>query len=331
MRWNMNVLYSWKCQAATVVVVLVAMLGPANASAEVVTLESLEDLALQNQARWEAMEARSAQAGADVDAARAGQEADVLDEHLGRRCSGFGYRASPNNRRSRSQCQGVTDGWRAHGVSPQHSLRRHDRHARTSLRWPNQGGDQGGRSLSSGGASKLRRIARDRACHGARVVPRLDRQPFGARARGNFRTRDEDSAGAHRSTGCRWGSSRLGPRYRTVRGASGRARRGGCARESGRCQASLGIRGGYRAASRCRARCASPGNRSEGFWFRRWVGGRGSRTSARRSASGGPDAPQGANARARGHRPDGACGHQRAGISDVSSGPQPRGAPVGRR
>ena len=70
----MNVLYSWKCQAATVVVVLVAMLGPANASAEVVTLESLEDLALQNQARWEAMEARSAQAGADVDAARAGKK-----------------------------------------------------------------------------------------------------------------------------------------------------------------------------------------------------------------------------------------------------------------
>ena len=73
MRWNMNVLCNWKCQAAAVVVVLAAMLTPAGASAEVVTLEELEELALQNQARWEAVEARSAQAGADVDAARAGK------------------------------------------------------------------------------------------------------------------------------------------------------------------------------------------------------------------------------------------------------------------
>ena len=69
----MNVLCSWKCQAAAVVVALAAMLTPAGASAEVVTLEELEELALQNQARWEAVEARSVQAGAEVDAARAGK------------------------------------------------------------------------------------------------------------------------------------------------------------------------------------------------------------------------------------------------------------------
>ena len=69
----MNVLCSWKCQAAAVVVTLAAMLTPAGASAEVVTLEELEELALQNQARWEAVEARSVQAGAEVDAASAGK------------------------------------------------------------------------------------------------------------------------------------------------------------------------------------------------------------------------------------------------------------------
>jgi len=73
MRWNMSVLCNWKCQAAAVVVVLAAMLTPAGVSAEVVTLEELEELALQNQARWEAVEARSSQAGADVNAARAGK------------------------------------------------------------------------------------------------------------------------------------------------------------------------------------------------------------------------------------------------------------------
>ena len=69
----MSVLCNWKCQAAAVVVALAAMLTPAGVSAEVVTLEELEELALQNQARWEAVEARSAQAGADVNAARAGK------------------------------------------------------------------------------------------------------------------------------------------------------------------------------------------------------------------------------------------------------------------
>ena len=69
----MNVVCNWKGLATTVVVVLAALLAPAGASAEVVTLEELEELALQNRARWDAVEARSVQAGADVDAARAGK------------------------------------------------------------------------------------------------------------------------------------------------------------------------------------------------------------------------------------------------------------------
>ena len=73
MRWKMNAVCNWKGQASTVVVVLAATLAPAAAAADVVTLQELEELALQNQARWEAADARSAQAGADVDAARAGK------------------------------------------------------------------------------------------------------------------------------------------------------------------------------------------------------------------------------------------------------------------
>ena len=69
----MNAVCNWKGQASTVVVVLAATLAPAAAAADVVTLQELEELALQNQARWEAADARSAQAGADVDAARAGK------------------------------------------------------------------------------------------------------------------------------------------------------------------------------------------------------------------------------------------------------------------
>jgi len=69
----MTAVCNWKGQASTVVVVLAATLAPAAAAAEVVTLHEVEELALQNQARWEAVEARSAQAGADVDAARAGK------------------------------------------------------------------------------------------------------------------------------------------------------------------------------------------------------------------------------------------------------------------
>ena len=72
MRWNMNVVCNWKSRA-TMVVALAAMLSPAGAAAEVVALQELEELALQNQAHWEAVEATAAQAGAEVDAARAGK------------------------------------------------------------------------------------------------------------------------------------------------------------------------------------------------------------------------------------------------------------------
>jgi outer membrane protein TolC len=69
----MNVVSNWKGRAATMVVAVAAMLSPAGAAAEVVTLQELEELALQNQAHWQAVEATTSQAGADVDAARAGK------------------------------------------------------------------------------------------------------------------------------------------------------------------------------------------------------------------------------------------------------------------
>lgn len=68
----MNTLYSWNGRAGALAVALLAQLAPAQVEAEVVTLEELEQLALQNQARWEAVEAASTQAAAEVDAARAG-------------------------------------------------------------------------------------------------------------------------------------------------------------------------------------------------------------------------------------------------------------------
>jgi len=69
----MNVVSKWKGRAATVVVAMAAMLSPVGAAAEVVTLQELEELALQNQAHWQAVEATTSQAGAEVDAARAGK------------------------------------------------------------------------------------------------------------------------------------------------------------------------------------------------------------------------------------------------------------------
>jgi outer membrane protein TolC len=69
----MNVVSNWKGRAATMVVAVAAMLSPAGAAAEVVTLQELEELALQNQAHWQAVEATTSQAGAEVDAARAGK------------------------------------------------------------------------------------------------------------------------------------------------------------------------------------------------------------------------------------------------------------------
>jgi outer membrane protein TolC len=67
----MKFVCNWK-DRATAVAVLIAVVAPAGAAAEVVTLEQLEEIALQNQARWEAVEAKSVQAGAEVDVARAG-------------------------------------------------------------------------------------------------------------------------------------------------------------------------------------------------------------------------------------------------------------------
>ena len=68
----MKVVCNWKGRATAMVVVLAATLAPEAAAAEVVTLQEVEDLALANQARWEAVEATAAQASAEVDAARAG-------------------------------------------------------------------------------------------------------------------------------------------------------------------------------------------------------------------------------------------------------------------
>ncbi len=67
----MNMVCNWKGRGAIAVVALAAMFAPVGASAEVVTLQKLEALSLQNQAHWEVVEANTAQAGAEVDAARA--------------------------------------------------------------------------------------------------------------------------------------------------------------------------------------------------------------------------------------------------------------------
>jgi outer membrane protein TolC len=69
----MNVVCDWKGQATAAVVVLLATLTPGVAAAEVVTLQELEAIALQNQERWEAVEASVARSGAETDAARAGR------------------------------------------------------------------------------------------------------------------------------------------------------------------------------------------------------------------------------------------------------------------
>ncbi|MGB8329430.1 MAG: TolC family protein [Polyangiales bacterium] len=69
----MTVGCDWKRQVRAIVVALATMLVPGVAAAEVVTLGELEELALQNQARWEAVEATSAQADAQLDVARSGK------------------------------------------------------------------------------------------------------------------------------------------------------------------------------------------------------------------------------------------------------------------
>jgi outer membrane protein TolC len=72
----MDLVCIWKGRLSATVVALgaiIAALAPTPASAEVVTLAELETLALENQANWEAIEAGAVQAGAEVDAARAGK------------------------------------------------------------------------------------------------------------------------------------------------------------------------------------------------------------------------------------------------------------------
>ncbi len=69
----MNAVCNWKVQTSTVVVVLAATLAPGAAAAEVVTLQELEELALQNQARWESIDAKLDRTAAEVDVARAGK------------------------------------------------------------------------------------------------------------------------------------------------------------------------------------------------------------------------------------------------------------------
>ncbi len=69
----MNAVWIWMGQALAALVVFGATLVPAAASAEVVTLQELVELALQNQARWEAVDARSTRTMAEVDAAKAGR------------------------------------------------------------------------------------------------------------------------------------------------------------------------------------------------------------------------------------------------------------------
>jgi outer membrane protein TolC len=60
-----------KGRVAAVLVVLAATVSPRTASAEIVTLRQLEEVALQNRARWEAVEASTERASAEVDAAQA--------------------------------------------------------------------------------------------------------------------------------------------------------------------------------------------------------------------------------------------------------------------
>ena len=67
----MNVVCNWMSRLTAIVAVLVATLEPGVASAEIVTLQELEALALRNQARWEAVKATTVRASAEVDAARA--------------------------------------------------------------------------------------------------------------------------------------------------------------------------------------------------------------------------------------------------------------------
>jgi outer membrane protein TolC len=67
----MNMVCNWRNRLAASTAALVAALAPEGAAAEVVTLQELEEQALANQARWAAVEAATAEADAEVRAARA--------------------------------------------------------------------------------------------------------------------------------------------------------------------------------------------------------------------------------------------------------------------
>lgn len=69
----MKVVSNRMSRVTTLVCMLVVMLGAKRAGADVVTLQELEGQALENQERWEAVEATAAQARAEVDVARAGK------------------------------------------------------------------------------------------------------------------------------------------------------------------------------------------------------------------------------------------------------------------
>jgi outer membrane protein TolC len=60
-----------KGRITAVLIVLAETVAPRGASAEVVTLQQIEEVALQNHARWQAVEATTERASAEVDAARA--------------------------------------------------------------------------------------------------------------------------------------------------------------------------------------------------------------------------------------------------------------------
>ena len=67
----MNMVCNWTNRLVALVATIVGLLAPEGAAAEVVTLQELEEQALRNQARWEAVDAATTQADAEVRAARA--------------------------------------------------------------------------------------------------------------------------------------------------------------------------------------------------------------------------------------------------------------------
>ncbi|MGB8223690.1 MAG: TolC family protein [Polyangiales bacterium] len=67
----MNLVCNSNGRLTALLLALLGTLTPGRAAAEVVTLQELEDLALQNQQLWEQAEANAARTGAEADAARA--------------------------------------------------------------------------------------------------------------------------------------------------------------------------------------------------------------------------------------------------------------------